>query len=360
MTDGGPSARVGMPLAGRVDRQAVCNSILLFRGTSEMPIRNSMAAMAWAASVLLAPAMAKADTWPSRPITLICPFGAGGAPDIIARFVAKELTEKLGQNVVVENRTGASGNIGAGAVAKSAPDGYTLLLGTPSPIVINKMLEGNNQTFDPDTELTPIIVIGGSASVMVTSPKASSRTVQELIAAAKAKPNSMNAGVPGLGTSSHLAMELFMRLTGTQFTIVPYRGTPPLGDVLSGQIDVAITPTIAYISLINDGQLHPLAVTSPERSGLAPNVPTLDEMGLKGYEATTWYVIMAATGTPSAIVDRINGIISEYLKSESGQKMLKQFDVAAVGGTPRAAKDYLVGEVGKWRPIVKAANFKMQ
>jgi tripartite-type tricarboxylate transporter receptor subunit TctC len=317
-------------------------------------------ALAWVASVVFALPSANADTWPARPITIICPFGAGGAPDIIGRHVAQELSEKLRQRVIVENRTGASGNIGAAAVAKSAPDGYTLLLGTPSPIVINKLIEGTRQTFDPDTELTPIVVIGGSASIMVTSPRSSFNTLQDLIAAAKAKPGTLNAGVPGLGTSSHLAMELFMRLTGTKLASVPYRGTPPLADILSGQIDVAITPTIAYISLINAGQLRPLAVTSPERSGLAPDVPTLNELGLRGYEATTWYVLMAATGTPALIIDRINEIVNAYLKAENGQKMLKQFDVAAVGGTPRAAKEYLIGEVDKWRPIVKAADFKMQ
>jgi tripartite-type tricarboxylate transporter receptor subunit TctC len=325
-----------------------------------MRARYSLYVLISVAAVLLGARTAQADIWPSRPITLICPFAAGGAPDILARFIAKELGDKLGQNVVVENRTGASGNIGAGAVAKSQPDGYTLLLGTPSPIVINKLIEGTTQPFDPDTELAPIIVIGASASVMVTSPKSSITSVGDLVAAAKANPNSMNAGVPGLGTSSHLATELFMRLTGTQFTIVPYRGTPPVTDVLSGQLTIGVTPTIAYISMINEGQLRALAVTSPERSALAPNVPTLDELGLKGYEATTWYVIMAATGTPPAIVDRINGIINAYMKSEAGMKMLRQFDLAAVGGTPQAAKEYLVGEVGKWRPIVKAANFKMQ
>jgi tripartite-type tricarboxylate transporter receptor subunit TctC len=325
-----------------------------------MRVPNCLRVLACAASVVLVQPAAHADTWPSRPITLICPFGAGGAPDIIARFVAQELSEKLGQKVVVENRTGASGNIGAGAVAKSAPDGYTLLLGTPSPIVINKMIQGTTQNFDPDTDLTPIVVIGGSASIMVTSPKSSVNTLQDLIAAAKAKPNTLNAGVPGLGTSSHLAMELFMRLSGTKLTSVPYRGTPPLADLVSGALDVAITPTIAYITLINAGQLRPLAVTSPERSGLAPNVPTLNELGLKGYEATTWYVLMAAAGTPAPIVDRINGIVNAYLKAENGQKMLKQFDVAAVGGTPKAAKDYLAAEVGKWQPIVKASDFKMQ
>jgi tripartite-type tricarboxylate transporter receptor subunit TctC len=312
-----------------------------------------------AAILLISPSVAAAQSWPTRAITLICPFGAGGAPDIIARFVAQELGDKLGQKVVVENRTGASGNIGTAAVAKAAPDGYTILLGTPSPLVINRLIEGTKQSFDPDTELTPIGVIGKSASILVTSPQSKAKTLQDLIAAAKANSGGLNAGVPGLGTSSHIAMELLMQVTGTKFAAIPYRGTPPLADLLGGQIDVAITPTIAYISLINEGALRPLAVTSLERSAQAPGVPTMHELGYKEFEATTWYVLMAPTGTPPAIIDRINEITNAYLKSEGGQKMLVQFDVAAGGGTPQAAKEYLTSEVEKWRPIVKAANFKM-
>jgi tripartite-type tricarboxylate transporter receptor subunit TctC len=312
-----------------------------------------------AAILLISPSVAAAQSWPTRAITLICPFGAGGAPDIIARFVAQELGDKLGQKVVVENRTGASGNIGTAAVAKAPPDGYTLLLGTPSPLVINRLIEGTKQSFDPDTELTPIGVIGKSASILVTSPQSKVKTLQDLIAAAKANPGGMNAGVPGLGTSSHIAMELLMQVTGTRFAAIPYRGTPPLADLIGGQIDVAITPTIAYIALINDGALRPLAVTSLERSAQAPNVPTVHELGHKDFEATTWYVLMAPSGTPPAIIDRVNEITNAYLKSDGGQKMLVQFDVAAGGGTPQAAKKYLTSEVEKWRPIVKAANFKM-
>ena len=308
--------------------------------------------LACAASILWTlPSVAAAQSWPTRPITLICPFGAGGAPDIIARFVAQELSDKLGQKVVVENRTGASGNIGTAAVAKAAPDGYTILLGTPSPLVINKLIEGTKQSFDPDTELTPIGVIGKSASILVTSPKSNAKTLQDLIAAAKANS--------GSSTSSHIAIEALMQVTGTKFTAIPYRGTPPLADVLGGQIDVAITPTIAYISLINEGALQPLAVTSLERSAQAPSVPTVHELGYKDFEATTWYVLMAPSGTPPAIIDRINEITNAYLKSEGGQKMLVQFDVAAGSGTPKAAKEYLTSEIEKWRPIVKAANFKM-
>jgi tripartite-type tricarboxylate transporter receptor subunit TctC len=202
-------------------------------------------------------------------------------------------------------------------------------------------------------------VIGRSASVLVTAPQSKIKTLPDLIAAAKANPGGLNAGVPGLGTSSHIAMELLMQVSGTKFTPIPYRGTPPLADLLSGQIDVAITPTIAYISLINEGALRPLAVTSLERSSQAPNVPTVHELGYKDYEATTWYVLMAPTGTPQPIIDRINEITNAYLKSEAGQKVLVQFDVAAGGGTPNSAKEYLASELEKWRPIVKAANFKM-
>src|SRR4051812_13219252 len=175
---------------------------------TEMRMLISWRGLACAASILWSlPSVAFAQSWPTRPITLICPFGAGGAPDIIARFVAQELSDKLGQKVVVENRTGASGNIGTAAVAKAAPDGYTILLGTPSPLVINKLIEGTKQSFAPDTKLTPIGVIGKSASILVTSPKSNAKTLQDLIAAARANPGSMNAGVPGLGTSSHIAIE---------------------------------------------------------------------------------------------------------------------------------------------------------
>jgi tripartite-type tricarboxylate transporter receptor subunit TctC len=302
-------------------------------------------------------ASAMAQQWPTRPITLIVPFAAGGAPDIIARLVGQDIGDKLGQKIVVENRIGASGNIGAAAVAKSAPDGYTLLLGTPNPIVLNKLIEGAKQQFDPDTTLTPIVLLGKSASMLVTSPKNSAATMKDLIARAKASPKKLSAGVPGIGTSSHIAMELVMQLTGTKFNIVPYRGTPPLADIVGGDLDVAITPTIAFISQVNGGTLHPLAVTSLERSTQAPDVPTLHEIGLSGFEATTWYVLMAPTGTPPAVIERLNLLVNDYLTSPSGQKMLIQFDVAAGGGTPKDAKDYLRSEVDKWRPIVKAANF---
>jgi len=310
-------------------------------------------------SSALATSLAAAQPWPARPISLIVPFGAGGAPDIIARFVAQELSEKLSQRVIIENRTGASGNIGAGAVAKSPPDGYTLLLGTPNPIVINKLIEGARQTFDPDTELVPIVLLGKSASILVTSPKSGPATLQDLLVAAKAQPGQYKGGVPGLGTSSHIALELLMQRSGARLTVVPYRAAPPLADIVGGQIDIGISPTIAYISQVNEGVLRALAVTSLARSRQAPSVPTVQETGLEGFEATTWYVLMAPTGTPDAVIARLNEILNAYLASPAGQKMAATFDVVVGGGTPQAAKDYLKAEVDKWRPIVKAANFTM-
>jgi tripartite-type tricarboxylate transporter receptor subunit TctC len=304
--------------------------------------------------------VAVAQQWPTRPVSLIVPFVAGGAPDIIARLVGQDLGDRLGQQILVDNRVGASGNIGTAAVARSAPDGYTLLLATPYPIVINRLIEGAKQPFDPDATLAPIVLIGKSASMLVTSGKNSGVTMKGLIAKAKASPGKLTAGVPGIGTSSHIAMEWLMQLTGTKFNIVPYRGTPPLADIVGGDLDVAITPTIAFISHVNSGALHPLAVTSLERSMQAANVPTLHEIGLTGYEATTWYILMARMGTPASIIDRLNQLVNDYLKGPAGQQMLVRFDVAAGGGTPKDARDYLMSEVDKWRPIVKAANFKIQ
>jgi tripartite-type tricarboxylate transporter receptor subunit TctC len=297
--------------------------------------------------------------WPDRPITLVVPYTPGGSPDVLSRFLARDLGDRLGQKFVVENRTGASGNIGAGVVAKSEPDGYTFLVATPNPIVINKLIEGAKQSFDPDKDLTPVVILGKAASIFVTSPKSSIRTLQDLVSAAKTNPGKLNIGVPGLGTSSHIAVELLSQLTKTKVSIVPYRGPPPLTDIVNAQLDVAVNSTAGYASRGTEGLLRPLAVTSMGRSAMVPDIPTIAELGFKDIEATTWWVIMAPAGTPKPIVDRLNAAINEFIKSPAGQKMFAQFDVQPGGGSPQVAKDYIVSETIKWRPVVKAANFKM-
>jgi len=316
---------------------------------------------AWmlALALLASPSLAFAQNWPSRPITMIVPFGAGGAPDIIARFVAQEMGDRLGQRVIVENRTGASGNLGAQAVARAAPDGYTILLGTPNPIVINKLIGGITQGFDPEKALTPIVILGKSASVIVTAKDAQATSLKQLLDNAKRDPGKLTVGVPGMGTSSHVAMELLMHLSNTKFSVVPYRGTPSPTDILSGQITVAITPTTGYISLVNEGALRALTVTSLKRSTQLPDVPTVQELGYPGFEATTWYVLMAPTGTPEPLIKTMNEVVHTYLASEKGKQMLQQFDVQAERGTPEEAKNFIAAEAVKWAPIVKAANIKM-
>lgn len=313
-----------------------------------------------AATALLCalPALANAQ-WPNRPIMLVVPFTAGGSPDVLSRVMAQDLGERLGQRVVVENRTGASGNIGTASVAKAAPDGYTFLVATPNPLVINRMIEGTRQQFDPDKDLTPIVILGMAASIFVTSPKSGLQSLQEIIATGKASPGKLNIGVPGLGTSSHIAVELLSQLTGAKFTIVPYRGPPPLSDVIGGQIDVAINSTAGYASAVRVGALRPLAVTSLNRSALLPDVATVAELGLKDFTATTWWILMAPADTPAAIVGRMNQAVNDFLKSDTGKKTFAQFDIDTGGGTALDAKAYIASEIAKWGPVVKAANFKM-
>jgi tripartite-type tricarboxylate transporter receptor subunit TctC len=301
-----------------------------------------------------------AQSWPSKPITMIVPFSAGGAPDIIARFIAQDLTERLGQRVLVENRVGAAGDIGAAAVAKSRPDGHTLLLGTNAPVIVNKLLkEAAPGAFDPETMLEPVIVVGTSAQMLASSPATSWKTVGELAEAAKAKPGVLTAGVAGLGTTGHLTIEMLMQRTGTKFTVVPYRGTPPMADIVNGQLAVAATPSIAYLQLVNQGVLRALAVTSPNRSKLLPAVPTVAEGGLPGFESSTWYVLLAPTGTPSPVIGRLNTELNAYLKSPAGQKMLADFDVEGAGGPAQAAKDFIASEAAKWRAVIKTGNIKL-
>jgi tripartite-type tricarboxylate transporter receptor subunit TctC len=290
---------------------------------------------------------------------MVVPFAAGDAPDIIARFIAQDLSDRLGQRVVVENRVGAAGDIGAASVGRSSPDGYTLLLGTNAPIIVNKLLRTDPGGFDPEAMLAPVIVVGTSAQMIATSPTAPWQTIADLVAAAKQKPGELTAGAAGLGTTGHLTIELLMQRTGSKFTVVPYRGTPPMADIVNGQLAIAATPAVAYMQLVNAGTLRALAVTSTSRSKLLPAVPTVQEGGLPGFESSTWYVLAAPTGTPTAVIERVNAELNAYLKSPTGQKMLYDFDIQGGGGTPQAAKEFIVSEAAKWRAVIQSGNIKL-
>ena len=313
----------------------------------------------FAAAAFALPAVARAQTWLARTVTFVVPFPAGGNIDVLARAVAAELSEKLGQQFIVDNRAGAGGNIGGAAVARSVPDGYTLLFGTPGPISTNKLLY-KSLPYDPEKDLTPVILVGSSPLIIVAHLMTPAKDLKELIAYAKANPDKLNAGNPGNGTLGHITSELLQQHTGIKMTHVPYRGTPPLTtDVLGGQVHVAFDFMPTYVPLVNDGKLRALAVTSSRRAPELPDVMTVQEAGFAGFEATAWYAIVAPAGTPADIVQKVNAATNAYLKSEKGKAQLVQFNMQAAGGTPEDLRAYIAAEQKKWGPVVKAANIVM-
>ncbi len=311
------------------------------------------------AAVALAPGAASAQAWPARPVTMIVPFPAGGNADVLARALAAELSEKLGQQFIVDNRAGAGGNIGGAAVAKAAPDGYTFLFGTPGPVATNKLMY-KNLPYDPEKDLTPVVLVSKSPLIVVAHPSFPVKDLKELIAYSKANPDKVNAGNPGNGTLGHITSELLQQHTGAKMTHVPYRGTTPLTtDLLGGQINVGLDFMSTYIPLVKDGRLCPLAVTSSERVASLPDVMTVQEAGFAGFEASAWYAIVAPAGTPTDAIGKINAVTNAYLKSAKGKQQLDVFAMQAAGGTPEDLKAYVRSELAKWGPIIKAANISM-
>jgi tripartite-type tricarboxylate transporter receptor subunit TctC len=300
-----------------------------------------------------------AQTWPSRPITLIVPFAAGGALDLPARRLAAEIGPKLGQQIVVDNRAGANGNIGAAAVAKAEPDGYTLLFGSPGALVTNRFMY-KAMPFDADRAFTPVALLAKSPLLIASSPKFPATSLKALIEHAKANPGKVNVGTPGVGSQAHLIMELLQRQTGTQMTYVPYRGgSNVIGDLVSGYIDLTAVYVPALIGAVKDGTVRGLVVTTLERSKQLPEVPTIHESGLPGFEAVAWYCIAAPAGTPRDVVAKLNTVINDYLKSPVGREQLEALDMQPIGGTPEQLRDYIAAEVAKWGPIIKAAGITM-
>jgi tripartite-type tricarboxylate transporter receptor subunit TctC len=308
---------------------------------------------------LALPVSAGAQAWPTRTVTMIVPFPAGGNADVLARALAAELSEKLGQQFIVDNRAGAGGNIGGAAVAKAAPDGHTLLFGTPGPIATNKLMY-KSLAYDPEKDLTPVVLVAKSPLIIVAHPSFPAKDLKELIGYARANPDKVNAGNPGNGTLGHITSELLQQHTATRMTHVPYRGTTPLTtDLLGGQINVGLDFMSTYIPLVRDGKLRALAVTSSERAPSLPDVMTVQEAGFKDFEATAWYAIVAPTGTPPDAIQKVNAITNGYLKSPKGRAQLDVFAMHASGGTPDDLKAYIRLELEKWAPIIKAAKIEM-
>jgi tripartite-type tricarboxylate transporter receptor subunit TctC len=297
--------------------------------------------------------------WPARPVTLIIPFPAGGAMDLLGRAVAQDLGDKLGQQFVVDNRAGAAGNIGAMAAAKAPSDGYTILMAGAASLALNKFMFSGMQ-YDPERDLTPVVILSKLPHIFVVNPKVEATTLKQLVDYAKANPGKLNAGVPGAGTTAHITLEAFMAETGAKMTVVTYRAEPQmLTDLVGGQLDFACTLTTSPGPHVQGGRLRALAVTSATRTQQLPSVPTVEQAGFPGFEATAWFALAAPTGTPADIVERINTIANAFLRSDKGRQDLMKLDSLPAGGIPEQAKAFIAAEIRKWGPIIRAANIQM-
>lgn len=308
---------------------------------------------------LVAPA-ASADLWPSRPVTIICPFAAGISTDIVSRLVATALADKLGQNFIVENRPGATGNIGAATAARAAADGYTLLVATLGPSVTNKF-EYKHLDYDPDQAFAPVAMLASAPLFIVGTPKLPITNLTELVAYAKKNPGRLNAGTVGIGSQAHITLELINKLTGISIVHVPYRVfTQALPDLMSGDLQMAISYIPTFVPNVQSGMLRGLAVTSLERVHDLPEVPTASESGLPGFEAAGWNALFAPAGTPRDIIDRLNAIVNAYLDSDLGRQQMARIGMTPLGGSPEQMRKYLQNEAAKWGPIIKEAGITLE
>ncbi|MDQ6917306.1 MAG: tripartite tricarboxylate transporter substrate binding protein [Pseudomonadota bacterium] len=300
-----------------------------------------------------------AQAYPNHSIRLVVPFPAGGTTDILARDVGKRLTETLGQSVVIDNRPGAGGNIGSDIVAKSAADGYTLLMGTVGTHAINPSLYAK-MPYDHVKDFVPVVLVAGVPNVLVVHPALAVKSVAELIKLAKDKPGTINFASSGAGTSIHLSGELFKTMTGVDIVHVPYKGsTPALTDLMGGQVQIMFDNLPSSLPQIKGGKLRAIAVTSLKRAPALPDVPTLAESGLPGFEASSWFGILAPAGTPAPVIAKINTEVNTWLQNPEGKQQLMTQGAEAAGGTPEQFAAHIRAETEKWSKVVKASGAKV-
>ena len=316
------------------------------------PLRTLCVALACALATV-----ARAE-FPERPVKMLVGFSAGGGTDVAARIVAPGLGEALGQTVVVENRSGASGLIAAEAVARAAADGYTLMMGSQTTLAVAPRLY-RKYTLDASRDFAGIGLAGTSPLVLVVNPKVAAHSVAELIALAKAQPGKLNFGSGGVGTTPHMAGELFRLTAGINIVHVAYRGeAPAINDLLGGQIPMMFANLSAVIGQVRGGALRAIAVASPKRSPTAPDIPTLAEQGLTGCEVETWFGVVAPAGTPRAVVGRINAEMRRVLALDDTQKRLAGLGMVAAAGSPEDFDAYIKSEIAKWGKVISDADIK--
>jgi tripartite-type tricarboxylate transporter receptor subunit TctC len=309
--------------------------------------------------LLAAIAAGSAADYPSRPVTLMVAFTPGGASDVLARILGRKLEQILGQPFVIDNRPGAGGNVAAEAVAHAAPDGYTLLAGNNAILATNAALY-KKINFDPEADFAPIGLIGSQANILVVNPTLPVKSLAELIALAKANPGKLNFASSGHGLAAHLAGELFKAEAKIDIVHVPYKGAAPaLQDVIAGHVQMMFATASSVVSHIQDGKVRPLAVATLKRTAVLPDVPTIDELGIKNFDATTWHGLVAPARTPKDIVATLNQALVATLDDPGVKKSLGDLGVDIIGGSPEDFAAYIKSEIPKWTAIIKASGAKL-
>jgi tripartite-type tricarboxylate transporter receptor subunit TctC len=328
-----------------------------------MPIRSKyflFPLLGFAITVSLVENTARADDYPSHPIHLIVPYAAGGSADATARVLAKQIGQATGQAVVVENRGGSAAIVGTEFVNKADPDGYTLLLGQSGPISINPAIY-KSLPYDPEKDFAPVSLTSTYPYLMVVNRSLGVKTLQEFVALAKSKPGALNYGTTGVGASNHLLTELFNLKAGIKMTHIPYRGTAlAVADLVAGQVQVVFSDPISSLQLVNSGTLVALAVTSKDRSPVAPDVPTISESGYPGFDAVGWHGILAPAKTPPAIVAKLNAEIVRALKDPQTKSLLESQAIQVVGSSPQAFADYIKQDIALWKDVAEQAKIEVK
>jgi len=302
---------------------------------------------------------ASAQTYPTKPIRVFVPFPAGGGTDIIARDVTNRLSTTLGWSFVIENKPGSGGNLGIDAAAKASADGYTLALGQSSNLAINPTLYGK-MPYDSVKDLTPISLVASAPLVIVVAADSPFKSLAEVVAAAKAKPASLNFASPGSGTVAHLTSELLQKTAGIKFTHVPYKGAAQaVTDLIGGQVQLYASSVPTLIGHIRNGKVRPLAVTSAERADDLPQVPTVAESGYKGFESVTWFGFVGPAGIPPATIARLNTEINKALQSDELKKRLSDQGATLLGGSPEKFGALIKSDIARWAPIIKESGAKV-
>jgi tripartite-type tricarboxylate transporter receptor subunit TctC len=318
-----------------------------------IPFRTSVFA---ATAVLLSLGGAARADFPSRPVTLVVAFTPGGPSDVLARIVGKKMEQLIGQPFVIENRPGAGGNLAAEAVAHAAPDGYTLLMGNNSILATNESLY-KRLNYSPGKDFIPITLIGTQANILVVNPDVPAHSLKELIALAREQPGKLNFASSGHGAAAHLAGELFKSEAGINIVHVPYKGAAPaLQDVIAGHDQMMFATAASVIGHIEARRVRALAVTTLKRTQILPELPTMDEAGLKGFDASTWHGLVAPAGTPPEVIAKLHDAAVKALQDTSVQTSLGKLGVDIVGDTPQEFRAYIEREIPKWAAIVKASG----